>query len=187
MTDEATRRFDLDTLYIAYQEDRRFEILRAQGRFVPGEGALRTPLLIVGEAPGAEEADQLRPFVGPSGRLLEAMLWRVGLTRSSVFLTNVVKYRPRANRTPEPYERMCSHPYLREEIKIVDPPLVMLCGRVALDYLVPNAPVRDFYNEVIERNGRLFLPTYHPSAALRDTEKEGLLEQTFLQVMAMIT
>src|ERR1043166_4398292 len=55
MVDDATKRFDLDTLYIAYQEDRRFEVLRAQGRFVPGEGALTTPLLLVGEAPGAEE------------------------------------------------------------------------------------------------------------------------------------
>lgn len=182
-----TKSYWLNTLYEEYQQVPQFEVLRANSPFVPGHGPTTTPLMIVGEAPGEREAEIGRPFVGPSGELLNGWLTRIGLPRESVFVTNVVKYRPRANRTPDPYERVLSHPYLREEIRIIDPPLVLLCGRVALDYLVPNAPVRDFYNEVIEKDGRLYLPTYHPSAALRDDEKEGLLGQTFLQIMAMIT
>jgi uracil-DNA glycosylase len=178
--------FLLHMLYAHYQREQRLAVLRAQGAFVPGHGLTTTPLMIVGEAPGAQEADEGIPFVGPSGQLLNTMLNAIGLPRQYVFVTNVVKYRPRANRTPDPYERQISHPYLREEIEIVDPPLVLLCGRVALDYLYPNAPVSAYHNQLIHREGRLFLPTYHPSAALRDDEKEGLLEQTFLQIKSMI-
>ncbi len=140
---------------------------------VPGEGNPQAKLMLIGEGPGQEEDRQGKPFVGRSGELLTRMLHAIGLERSEVYICNVVKCRPPQNRDPEPEEAMMCLDYLRAQVALVRPQIVVLLGKVACRYTL-NEPVfitRD-HGRWYERKGVWFMPTFHPSALLRDPAKK---------------
>lgn len=134
---EAGRRLLLRRLYGEYAEDPAFARVRREAArvLVPGDGPMSPRLMFVGEAPGAREAKLRKPFVGASGKLLEEMLASVGIARSEVFITNVVKYRPWQNRDPEPNERQAGLPYLRTEHLLLGRPPMVLLGHHATNTL----------------------------------------------------
>jgi DNA polymerase len=155
--------------YEDYEQIAVLAPLRAQSPLVRGDGPLNAPVLLVGEAPGAQEVVQLKPFVGPSGQLLDQLLAERGLPRWMCYVTNVLAYRPPANRTPEQFEIHVSRPRLQAEITGIDPALVITLGAVARRALVPDGPpVSECHGQLERRDGRMMLPTYHPSAGLRD-------------------
>jgi DNA polymerase len=159
----------IDEAYKAYQELAVLAPLRAQSPFVPGDGPLNAPVLLVGEAPGAQEVTELKPFVGPAGQLLNKLLAEIGLPRWFCWVTNVVLYRPPGNRTPEQFEIHVSRPRLMAEIQGIDPGLVITLGATARRALMPHGPpVSECHGQLEPWNGRWLLPTYHPSAGLRD-------------------
>jgi uracil-DNA glycosylase family 4 len=139
---------------------------------VPGEGHPAASVMLVGEAPGANEDKHGRPFIGRAGQLLDELLAAAGLEREAVWITNVVKARPPRNRDPSAAEVAHWRPYLERELELIQPRLVVPLGRHALKHFAPGARIAEVHGRAIE-GGRLF-PLYHPAAAiynrtLRDT------------------
>lgn len=140
---------------------------------VPGEGRADAKLMVIGEGPGRDEDMQGRPFVGRSGELLTRMLRAIGLERDEVYICNVVKCRPPQNRTPEPDEAEACLNYLRAQVALVRPRVIVLLGRTACRYtLNQEISVTREHGRWYERKGVWFMPTYHPSALLRDPTKK---------------
>lgn len=140
---------------------------------VPGKGVVRPKVMIVGEAPGAQEDAVGEPFVGRSGKYLDRWLEAIGLTRESdTFIGNIIKCRPPGNRDPFSDEQEACLPYLRRQIELIRPETILCLGRVAAQILLNS-------NEGIGKlRGRVFtyqqvplLVTYHPAAVLRSPEK----------------
>jgi uracil-DNA glycosylase family 4 len=136
---------------------------------VPGEGSPTADVMIVGEAPGASEDEQGRPFVGRSGRLLDELLAAAGLDREQVFITNVLKARPPGNRDPRPDEVMHHMPWLEVQLALIQPRLVVPLGRHALGHFTHGAKISEVHGTVLRERGRVLFPMYHPAAALRST------------------
>jgi uracil-DNA glycosylase family 4 len=150
---------------------------------VPGEGHPDTEVVFVGEGPGYNEDQQGRPFVGAAGSLLNELLKTIGWKRQEVFITNVVKCRPPGNRDPEPAEIAACAPYLRRQLQILDPAVVVTLGRHSLGHFNPGARIgathgtlRPVDPETGAQNA-LGYALYHPAAALR----QGSLKRTMIE------
>jgi DNA polymerase len=146
---------------------------------VPGEGPPNSLVMVIGEAPGADEDTQGRPFVGPAGQLLDKMLASIGLSRSTnCFIANILKCRPPNNRDPEPDERAACIHFLESQIMLLKPQAILCAGRVSAQTLLQTtAPMASLRNGqrweyTLVKNGiELTIPlfaTYHPSALLRN-------------------
>lgn len=148
-------------------------LCRGRMNVVPGEGDPNADLMFIGEGPGAEEDRLGRPFVGRSGELLTKMIHAIGLERSEVYICNVVKCRPPANRDPAPEEAETCLPYLRAQVALVRPRVIALLGRVACQYtLREQISVTRDHGRWFERKGVWMMPTFHPAALLRDPARK---------------
>lgn len=154
---------------------------RTQG--VLGSGDRNADWLIVGEAPGAEEDAQGEPFVGPAGKLLDAMLASIGLARGdNVYLTNVLKSHPPGNRDPEPDEVAACRPYLLAQIELIQPKLIVALGRLAAQSLLDtDEAIGSLRGRAHSFQGVPLVATYHPAYLLRKpTEKTRAWEDLCL-------
>jgi DNA polymerase len=152
-----------------------FEICEAATHVVPGEGETTARVMFIGEAPGASEDKQGRPFVGRAGKLLDELLAEAGLARDDVYITNVVKARPPGNRDPKADEVAHHMPWLEAELALVQPELVVPLGRHALAHFTDGLKISEVHGrEVVERDRRLF-PWFHPSAALHRQDLRATL------------
>ena len=152
---------------------RKCRLWEGRANVVPGEGDPNADLMFIGEGPGQEEDRQGRPFVGPSGELLTKMIHAMGMERSECYIANVVKCRPPGNRNPSPDETQACLNYLRAQTLLVRPKVVVLLGKVASSAILREEifVTRD-HGTWFQRKGIYFLPTYHPSALLRDPSKK---------------
>lgn len=140
---------------------------------VLGEGNLHAALMFVGEGPGAQEDASGRPFVGAAGQLLDKMLAAIGMTREQVYICNIVKCRPPANRVPEADERNACLPYLRAQTALVRPKVIVCLGSTPTRALMGDQMRITRDRGVWQlRKGVWFMPTFHPAALLRDEEKK---------------
>jgi DNA polymerase len=131
---------------------------------VPGEGKASARVMLIGEAPGREEDESGRPFVGAAGRFLDQVLEGTGIDRADLFITNVVKCRPPKNRAPKVGEvETCTSNYLFEQIESLNPKLIVLLGGVAAKKVLGVKTVNEARGQVIERDGRQYLVGYHPA------------------------
>lgn len=153
---------------------------------VPGDGDPAAELLFIGEGPGFNEDKQGRPFVGQAGRLLDQLLEEIGLTRSAVFVTNVVKCRPPKNRDPEAAEIAACEPFLAEQIEGIRPKLIVTLGRFAMQYFLPGAAMGRSHGKVIEAGAQRVFPVYHPAAALRQGALLQVLRADFARIPAIL-
>lgn len=162
---------------------RKCDLCRGRANIVPGEGNPNADLMFIGEGPGQEEDRQGRPFVGPSGELLTKMIHAIGMERSECYIANIVKCRPPGNRNPEPAEAEACLDYLRQQTALVKPKVVVLLGRVACRYILREEIYigRD-HGVWFERKGIWFMPTFHPSALLRDPSKKRDAWEDFKKV-----
>ncbi len=149
---------------------------------VPGEGDPEADIMFVGEAPGAREDETGRPFVGAAGKFLEEMLESIDLKRQDVFITNIVKYRPPDNRDPYPDEIKACLPYLLAQIKAIEPKLVVFLGRHSMNVFFPELKISACHGNPIRRNGQVFLPLYHPAAALYNGDMRQSLLDDFAKI-----
>ena len=158
-------------------------------RVVPGEGDREASLMFIGEGPGADEDRLGRPFVGKAGQLLTKMIEAVGMTREQVYICNVVKCRPPQNRTPTDEEAAACKGYLMRQIEGVRPKLIVLLGSTAGRCLLGESfhGVRADRGKWFFRNGSWILPTYHPSALLRDQTLKRLAWEDFKAAKAKLT
>lgn len=144
-----------------------FEPCETCTRFVPGEGDGAAEVMLVGEAPGASEDREGRPFVGRAGGLLDVALEAAGLERAAVFITNVLKARPPGNRDPRRAEVAHSLPWLEAQLALVQPRLVVTLGRHALTHFAPKEKISLVHGQLLTGRGRAIYPLHHPAAALR--------------------
>ena len=149
---------------------------------VPGEGNPDSEIIFVGEAPGANEDQQGRPFVGRAGMLLEFMLNQIGYKREDVWIGNIVKHRPPENRDPLPDEIEACKPYLTNQIEIISPKLIVTLGRFSMNYFLPDAKITQAHGQPYNLGNFYIYPVYHPAAGLRNPQMKTTLIADFLKI-----
>jgi uracil-DNA glycosylase len=145
----------------------RCELHRSRTEAVPGEGPTHAEIMFIGEGPGASEDKQGRPFVGASGKFLDQLLEQAGVTRTDVFITNVVKCRPPGNRDPLPDEiEICTSHYLHHQIEIVNPSIIVTLGRHSMGLFFKGAKITQIHGQMRKVGERSVIAMFHPAAAL---------------------
>ena len=147
-----------------------------------GVGNPEADILFIGEAPGKNEDLQGEPFVGAAGKFLNEMLEGIGLKRADIYITNIVKYRPPHNRDPLPEEKTAFLPFLQEQIAIIKPKLIVTLGRHSMDVLLPGLKISQVHGEPKRYKGQVYLPLFHPAAALYN----GGMRQTLIEDFSLI-
>ena len=146
---------------------------------VPGEGSVNAKIIIIGQAPGAEEDKTGRPFVGRAGKFLNQLLKIAGIKREKVFITSLVKCFPPKNRKPTKEEIKTCLPYLEQQIEAINPRKIILLGEVAFSLFFPKEKLNNFRGKIIKKDGKIYFPTYHPAAGLRFPNIRKILEKDF--------
>jgi DNA polymerase len=191
LPEEVPHARSLERLFDAMVCCTRCELAPGRTQVVTGAGSRSARVLLLGEAPGAQEDRQGRPFVGRAGQLLDRVLAASGLSRDEVFITNVVACRPPGNRTPRAQEVRAHSPWLEAQLRLIAPELVVTLGRVALTYFLPRAKVTEVSGtpQRMEKSGRSFLllPLFHPAAALRRPELVPVLEEGFARIPSLLS
>lgn len=153
-----------------------------------GEGNPEASIMFVGEGPGADEDKLGRPFVGAAGQLLDRILAAAGLLRQDVYIANVVKCRPPANRVPHREEIEACLPLLQGQIELIDPPIIVCLGSVASRALIrPDFAITRERGYWYELDNRLVMPTFHPAALLRDPGKKKAVWEDIQLVVKLYT
>lgn len=155
------------------------ELSRSRTNAVPGEGNSEARVMVIGEAPGFHEDQQGKPFVGASGKFLSELLTNAGLSREEVFITNVVKCRPPGNRDPLPDEIAACRPYLQRQIAQIDPDVIVTLGRFSMSQFFPGERISRIHGQPKEIGNRLFVPMYHPAAALHQGGLRATIQEDF--------
>ena len=159
----------LKTLYESIKDCRKCALGALRKNFVFGEGDPEAKVVFVGEAPGATEDEQGRPFVGKAGLLLDKIIEAIGFKREEVFILNVLKCRPPDNRPPEPEETALCIPYLKAQLEIISPVIICTLGNPATHNLLKTETgITKLRGTIQDYNGTPVIPTYHPSACLRN-------------------
>lgn len=147
-------------------------------RFVPAVGPDDAEVMLVGEAPGANEVEEGEPFVGRAGDKLDEILHRIDVERDELYITNLVKIRPPDNRDPKRDEINAWKPLLREEIERVKPDFIIPLGNFASRELLDTKKgITSIHGRIFSREGQKIMPSYHPAAVLYDSSKQPELEE----------
>ncbi len=131
-----------------------------ESNLVFGEGNVDCAVLFIGEAPGLNEDQQRRPFVGRGGQLLNQMIVGIGWKREDMYITNIVKRRPPENRDPLPEEIEAYKPYLTRQIAIIGPKVIATLGRFSMNYFLPNAKIMRDHGRVMLSDGKILSPSF---------------------------
>lgn len=178
------RQDELDELTQRARGCERCRLCENRTQVVFGEGDTRARILVIGEAPGAREDAEGRPFVGPAGELLRGTVEKIGLDLNELYITNTVKCRPPDNRDPRDDELDACRSYLDRQIEFIDPPVVLTLGTFALQYcLGSDARISQFRGDVYEWQNRELVPTYHPAYILRNRSRA----QAFFDDLKLVT
>jgi len=169
---------NLDELYNHIHTCQKCDLGSTRTKFVFGAGNPNADLLLIGEAPGAEEDKQGIPFVGRAGKLLTDILKAINFERDDVYIANILKCRPPNNRDPLPSEREICKPYLFKQIELIKPKIILCLGRVASNVILnKNESLTKLRSQVFEIDNIKIMATYHPAALLRNPNwKKGCWE-----------
>jgi uracil-DNA glycosylase family 4 len=162
------------------------DLAQAATNLVMGDGNPAAEIVFIGEAPGKNEDLQGLPFVGAAGKFLDEMLAGIGLQRSDIYITNIVKYRPPNNRDPLPEEKEAFWPYLVRQLQVIQPKLLITLGRHSMEYFLPGKRISEMHGQpkriTFGEQKLVILPLFHPAAALYN----GGLRQTLIEDFAAI-
>jgi DNA polymerase len=163
------------------------ELHRSRKEAVPGEGPTQAEIMFIGEAPGARENDQGRPFVGAAGKFLDQLLEQAGVTRADVWITNVVKCRPPGNRDPLPDEiKTCTGNYLQHQIEIVNPSIIVTLGRHSMGLFFKGAKITQIHGQMRQVDDRFVIAMYHPAAALHQLSLKPAIMADFARLPELL-
>lgn len=147
-------------------------------KFVPAVGSESSDFMLVGEAPGANEVEQGEPFVGRAGKKMDEMLHKIGVDRSDLYITNLVKIRPPENRDPKTDEIEAWWPLLEREIEEVDPDAIITLGNFASREIIGTKKgISSIHGQFFQKEGRKIMPVFHPAATLYDRSKTPEFEE----------
>lgn len=163
---------DWDTLRASCHSCEKCELAKTRNRVVFGVGPADAEVMFIGEGPGAQEDLQGEPFVGAAGHLLDDMLSIIGLNRQNCYIANIVKCRPPQNRDPLPQEQEACIGWLRAQVKLLQPKIIVCLGRISAQKLIrEDFKITKEHGQWFEKGGVRFMAMYHPSALLRDVGK----------------
>ena len=151
------------------------KLSRSRRNAVPGDGQLSSKIMFIGEAPGKNEDEQGKPFVGAAGMILNQALEKAGIKRAEVFITNVVKCRPPGNRVPENDERSICRQYLDRQISLIAPKIICILGSTAYSSILGGKSITKNRGKIMERNGQKYFLTIHPAAAIYNKNLRSVL------------
>ncbi|HUD06163.1 MAG TPA: uracil-DNA glycosylase [Candidatus Saccharimonadales bacterium] len=151
-----------------------------------GDGSADAEIVFIGEAPGKNEDLQGKPFVGAAGKFLDELLESINLRRKQVYITNIVKYRPPQNRDPLPDEKAAFLPFLEQQLEIIGPLLVVTLGRHSLNCFLPELQISSCHGQPKRYKGTVYLPLFHPAAALYNSGLKQTLIDDFGKIPAII-
>jgi uracil-DNA glycosylase family 4 len=178
-----SKQVQLDKLKQKIIDDNVTPDLKEQAtQLVFGDGNPEAEIVFIGEAPGKNEDLHGIPFVGAAGKFLNQMLEMIGLERKDIYITNIVKYRPPNNRDPLPEEKEVFLPYLQSQLEVIQPVIVVTLGRHSLNCFLPDLQISQVHGQPKRYNGMVYLPLFHPAAALYN----GGMRQTLIDDFAMI-
>ena len=166
------------------------DLAREAKNLVMGDGNIDADIVFIGEAPGKNEDETGLPFVGAAGKFLNEMLETIGMQRSSIFITNIVKYRPPNNRDPLPEEKKAFWPYLIRQLDVIKPQIVVTLGRHSMEYFIPGQKISAIHGQpskIAFGNAKLVIvPLYHPAAALYNGSMRTTLINDFMKLPKII-
>jgi DNA polymerase len=176
----------LDEIAAQVRDCTRCELYRSRTNGVPGDGNPQAEIMFIGEAPGWHEDKQGLPFVGAAGQFLNEMLASIGLTRTEVFVTNIVKSRPPGNRDPLPDEiAACSH-YLDAQIAAIQPKVIVTLGRFSMARWFPGERISRIHGQARRFGSFVVVPMYHPAAALHQASLRETVEADMAKLPRII-
>ncbi|MCC6639087.1 uracil-DNA glycosylase [Candidatus Falkowbacteria bacterium] len=193
----------LDSVHLSliHITDNELKCLRMENKYLPvfGEGDINARIMIVGEAPGKNEAECGKPFCGKSGKILDDVLSQAGLDRSNIYITNVVKDRPPQNRDPRPDEIELYAPLLDRQIEIIQPKIVITLGRISMAYILKRYCGLDEAPTITSAHGQEFnacthdgitftvVPMFHPAATIYNKESRKSLYTDMKKVVSLLS
>lgn len=151
------------------------KLSRSRRNAVPGDGQLSSKIMFIGEAPGKNEDEQGKPFVGAAGMILNQALEKAGIKRAEVFITNVVKCRPPGNRVPKNDERSICRQYLDRQISLIAPKIICILGSTAYSSILGGKSITKNRGKIMERNRQKYFLTIHPAAAIYNKNLRSVL------------
>lgn len=152
---------------------KKCKLSKLRQNIVFGKGNKNAKIMLIGEGPGADEDRLGEPFVGKAGKLMDMAFDAVGIKKEEVYIANIVKCRPPNNRNPEEDECNACLDYLRNQVMLVKPDIIVLLGSVALkNILGKDYGITSSRGKIIEKKGIIYIPTWHPAALLRDENKK---------------
>lgn len=161
----------------------RCSLCKTRTQTVFGSGSAHADLMIIGEAPGANEDKQGKPFVGRAGELLTAMLNAIGIERENIFIANILKCRPPNNRDPSVEEVASCTPYLKQQISLIKPKLIVAVGRIAAQFLLDTkTPLGRLRNQTHDYANTPLIVTYHPAYLLRSPKEKRKSFQDLIKI-----
>lgn len=181
-----TNQQQLDYITNLIKDCKKCPLFKTATNPVPGHGNSNSKIVIIGEAPGQQEDLQGLPFVGNSGKLLDKLLISINLNRSDVFICNILKHRPPENRDPLPDEIKVCIPFLKAQLKIIKPEIIITLGRFAMNFFFPTDSISRMHGQIKKINWQgiplVIAPVYHPSAGLRNGQMLEALKIDFAQI-----
>jgi DNA polymerase len=180
------RRLELERVADEIRRCNRCALHKTRTNTVPGAGPVGADVFFLGEAPGAREDEQGLPFVGASGRFLDELLESIGLNRTQVFISNVVKCRPPGNRDPHTPEVEACKRYLDRQLELIQPRLVVTLGRFAMDRFFAEGRISEIHGQPQRIDGVVTLPLYHPAAALYRGSLRSAVKEDFQRIPELL-
>ena len=172
-----------EILYNECNECKRCSLCETKTNTVFGSGNKNASLMFIGEAPGEKEDLQGLPFVGASGKLLDKYLDAVGLSREDVYIANILKCRPPKNRDPKPDEEDACIDFLRKQLELINPKIIVCLGRIsAMRLIKPDFKITSEHGKWFKKGNYLMCAVYHPSALLRDPRKRDDMMADFIML-----
>ena len=166
---------------------KKCNLCKTRTNAVPGKGSFKAEVVFVGEAPGRNEDQKGEPFVGSAGKKLDAALERVGISRESIYITNVVKCRPPKNRLPTKFEREMCRDYLSKELEIINPKIICVLGNTAFASLLGGKDITKNRGKIIKKDGRLYFVTIHPAAIIYNKKLGKYFDQDLKSILKLLS
>lgn len=178
---------DWDELIQSCNGCRRCGLAETRTKVAVGRGNRKAPVMLIGEGPGEQEDLQGSPFVGAAGKLLDLLLDALMFTEKDYYIANIVKCRPPANRVPADEEAEACLPFLRDQLRLVNPKILVCLGATAARHIISRtARITEIRGKWIENKGCQIMPTFHPAALLRDASKKPLMFEDMKKVREML-
>lgn len=175
--------YDWEELISRCNNCKRCSLAGTRKNVVIERGDRNAPLMFIGEGPGEHEDIQGQPFVGRAGKLLDLLLEALSIKEHQYYITNIVKCRPPGNRAPNDREAQACLPYLRNQVILVRPKIIVCLGATAMKYIIDkDARITKIRGNWVERKGYWMMPVFHPAALLRDESKKILMWEDFKKV-----